>query len=100
VALWALRHAPQRLLDDALVELADQRAILDKLLLRNHAAARGENAAVARQVKAEKRTLIEEAQDVIAAAAAASSPAPQLRQVKPASEEAQLIELRKKAGIL
>lgn len=101
VALWALRGAPRGLLDSALIEIADQRAILDKLLTRNHATARQENVAKARDVRTENlsksRTVVQEAQDVLNGTTAT----PQLlRPVKPASEDQLLMDLRRKAGIL
>lgn len=95
-SLLALRSAPRRSIHELQLELADQRAILEKLLTRNHATARAENVAKARDARAEKRSVVDEAQ---AALAAAAQP-PQLRTVKPVSEEQQLAELRKRAGIL
>ena len=102
ISLLAIRSAPRRMIHDALLELADQRAMLEKLLTRNHSAARAENVSKARDARAEKRTLTEEAQAILDAAPAQGTlPAvPMLRQVNKGTEEQQLIELRKRAGIL
>lgn len=103
VALLAFRTAPRRMVNDALLELADQRAMLEKLLTRNHAAARAANAEVARTVRHQKRDLIAEAQQALADAPDASQMTlPGITKLRPVSQDAEgtLEFYRRKAGII
>lgn len=102
LSLWALRRSPQRMVWEAHAELAEQRAMLEKLLVRHRAAASTENVAKAREVRAanvaERRDLIAEAQAALGRGAEQGALA-LVPKGQPAAEDATLAALRKRAGL-
>lgn len=105
-SLWSLRRAERPLVHAALVELADQRNLVERLLTARHNAARQQNVAGAREEKERRRSLVEEAAAVVAASGGEPGPGPGASVTPrlvapraPKSEAEQLIELRKRAGL-
>jgi hypothetical protein len=103
VALYGARIAhsqpSQRTLLETLENVAVLQETVERMLARSHNAARRENVGKAREAATVARTVKQDAEAILAEAAGElAQPQAQL-QLKAPDEAAQLIELRKRAGI-